>query len=127
MAQLGETKHPQVKISVSGCSMGVDEALAPHIIHLNALGYRTMFSCQGDREDQHGYICFAPGVVAQEYDRTYIELLLGITETIGIHDFTVDEEVPDNFRYWSRPWDARNIGGKHFGWSLHFRYLPGEI
>lgn len=119
-----ETKHPQKKIKVGGCTFVVDEALVPYIIHLNELGYRTMFSCQGDREDQHGYICFAPGVVAQEYDRTFIELVLNIPETLGVHRFTFDEEIPDGFRYWSRPWDARDIGGNHFGWSLYFRYLP---
>lgn len=119
-----QTKHPQAEAFIRGQFVDVDEDIAVYITWLNRYGFYTMFSCQGDHKDQHGYIVFEPGVVFLDRDRHQVENRLGILEIVPIRDFQEDEEVPDDLRYWEPPRDYRNEGGRLFGWSLYFRYLP---
>lgn len=119
-----QTRHPQAEAFIRGQFVEVDKDIAVYITRLNHYGFPTMFSCQGDREGQHGYIAFEPGVVFQDTDRHQVENMLGILEIVPIKEFQTDKEVPDDFRYWKPPRDYRREGGRLFGWSLYFRYLP---
>jgi hypothetical protein len=120
-----ETRHPQVWIDVPGGPIEVDEGLAPYILHLNDCGYRTMFSCQGSRDYQHGYVVFHPDVTIEYYDRLFIEQVLGLKDKVFTVRWEHDDDIPDDLRYWSIPWDAReDYDGSNFGWALYFRYLP---
>ena len=54
-------EHKQKEIDINGNKIEVDEKLANVIVKLNNKGYKTIYSCQGDKYNE-GYIKFDESV-----------------------------------------------------------------
>lgn len=53
--------HKQIEITIDDKKIKVDEKLADIIVKLNNNGYKTLYSCQGDKYNE-GYIKFDESV-----------------------------------------------------------------